>query len=55
MNKVLINEMKIASGHNMKASAAILEVYARDFGVEYKADDSPLTDADRVAKLFQAI
>ena len=29
-----------------EAGAAILEVYARDFDVEAKADDSPLTQAD---------
>ncbi|MFO7288092.1 MAG: 3'(2'),5'-bisphosphate nucleotidase CysQ [Gammaproteobacteria bacterium] len=32
-----------------EAGAAILEVYERDFGVETKADHSPLTDADRDA------
>lgn len=33
-----------------EAGAAILEVYrADDFGVEHKADDSPLTRADRAA------
>jgi 3'(2'), 5'-bisphosphate nucleotidase len=31
------------------AGRAILEVYARDFTVEHKSDDSPLTEADRVA------
>src|SRR5690606_23717165 len=31
------------------AGTAILEVYARDFDVETKADRSPLTDADRVS------
>lgn len=31
------------------AGKAILEIYARDFEVEYKADDSPLTEADRAA------
>jgi 3'(2'), 5'-bisphosphate nucleotidase len=32
------------------ASAAIMEVYGReDFGIEHKADDSPLTEADRRA------
>lgn len=30
-----------------KAGEAILEVYARDFEVEYKGDDSPLTEADK--------
>jgi len=31
------------------ASTAILEVYASAHGVEYKADDSPITRADRAA------
>jgi 3'(2'), 5'-bisphosphate nucleotidase len=31
------------------ASAAILEVYATGHGVEFKADDSPITRADRAA------
>lgn len=31
------------------ASTAILEVYAGSHGVEYKADDSPITRADRAA------
>ncbi len=31
------------------AGVAILEVYAADHGVEYKADESPLTRADRAA------
>jgi 3'(2'), 5'-bisphosphate nucleotidase len=31
------------------ASTAILEVYATAHGVEYKADDSPITRADRAA------
>ena len=32
------------------AGAAILEVYATDFAVEAKGDDSPVTDADRRAE-----
>jgi 3'(2'), 5'-bisphosphate nucleotidase len=38
-------------GHiTRRAGAAILEVYhTEDFGVEHKADDSPLTRADRAA------
>ncbi|MEA3489716.1 MAG: 3'(2'),5'-bisphosphate nucleotidase CysQ [Candidatus Omnitrophota bacterium] len=33
-----------------KADEAVLKVYdAADFGVEYKEDDSPLTEADRVS------
>ena len=30
-----------------RAGARILEIYGRDFGVDYKEDQSPLTDADR--------
>lgn len=33
----------------LEAGAAIMEVYARDFAVEYKDDHSPLTDADRAS------
>ncbi len=29
-----------------KAGEAIMDIYARDFDVEYKSDDSPLTEAD---------
>lgn len=32
-----------------QAGEAILEVYARDFEVEFKGDDSPLTEADQAA------
>ena len=31
------------------AGSEILEVYGRDFEVEYKGDDSPLTEADHAA------
>ena len=31
------------------AGAKILEIYARDFEVDYKEDESPLTEADRAA------
>jgi 3'(2'), 5'-bisphosphate nucleotidase len=34
---------------SLAAGAAILEVYAQDFPVEFKADDSPLTQADLAA------
>jgi 3'(2'), 5'-bisphosphate nucleotidase len=33
----------------VEAGGAILEIYALDFDVEYKADDSPLTAADKAA------
>ena len=32
-----------------KAGDAILEIYNKDFNVEYKDDKSPLTDADKVS------
>lgn len=31
----------------LEAGEAILEIYARDFEVEFKADESPLTEADK--------
>jgi len=31
------------------AGDKILEIYGRDFEIEYKSDDSPLTEADKVA------
>lgn len=31
----------------IRAGEAIMEIYARDFEVEYKGDDSPLTEADK--------
>jgi len=33
----------------VKAGEAIMEIYQKDFSVEYKEDKSPLTDADRSA------
>ncbi len=32
-----------------EAGRVIMEVYARDFAVEYKSDDSPLTEADTLS------
>ena len=44
------NELKIAREAAVKAGAAIMEIYeGDDFGVEYKADDSPLTKADKAS------
>lgn len=34
----------------VEAGAVILEIYARDFAVEHKADASPVTEADRRAE-----
>jgi 3'(2'), 5'-bisphosphate nucleotidase len=36
----------------LRAGAAILEVYARPFAVEQKADESPVTRADQLAELI---
>ncbi len=33
----------------LRAGGAILEIYKRDFEVEFKADESPLTEADKAA------
>ena len=41
--------LKIAIESSIHAGKAILEVYKKDFTVDYKEDDSPLTDADRRA------
>lgn len=41
--------IKTAIQAALDAGDAILQVYARDFEVEYKADASPLTEADKAA------
>ena len=46
MKNTLLN---IAIESSIHAGKAILEVYKKDFQVDYKEDDSPLTDADRRA------
>lgn len=40
---------KTALDAALRAGAAILCIYARDFEVEFKADESPLTEADKAA------
>ena len=45
MNDVL----KIAMDAALRVGDAILQIYARDFEVEFKADESPLTEADKAA------
>ncbi|AKJ65544.1 3'(2'),5'-bisphosphate nucleotidase CysQ [Kiritimatiella glycovorans] len=42
-------QLRLLLEAELEATAAILEVYARDFDVEHKADDSPLTEADRAS------
>jgi 3'(2'), 5'-bisphosphate nucleotidase len=45
-NKTLLHTAISAA---LKAGTAILKIYARDFEVEYKVDESPLTEADKVS------
>lgn len=45
MNDVLKTAMDAA----LRAGDAILQIYQRDFEVEFKADESPLTEADKAA------
>ena len=45
-NKILMN---IAISAANEAGKAILAIYSKDFAVEYKKDNSPLTDADCAA------
>jgi 3'(2'), 5'-bisphosphate nucleotidase len=45
LNTYLIQGIKAA----IKAGTAILEIYNKDFEVDFKEDDSPLTEADRSA------
>jgi len=35
---------------SLRAGAAIMEIYARDFAVETKSDNSPVTEADQAAE-----
>lgn len=41
--------IEIAVKAALEASAAILEIYEQDFEVEFKADESPLTSADKAS------
>ena len=41
--------LKTAMDAALRAGGAILEIYKRDFEVEFKADASPLTEADKAA------
>ena len=41
--------INIAIDAALRAGGAILEIYKRDFEVEFKADESPLTEADKAA------
>ncbi len=39
-------DLDFVEGIARKAGEAIMNIYTRDFNVEYKSDDSPLTEAD---------
>ncbi|HSA98546.1 MAG TPA: 3'(2'),5'-bisphosphate nucleotidase CysQ [Candidatus Nitrosotenuis sp.] len=41
-----INEVALAVDAAMQASKAVMEIYAQDFAIEHKDDDSPITEAD---------
>ncbi len=41
--------LRLAMDAALRAGAAILCIYERDFEVEFKADESPLTEADKAA------
>lgn len=46
LNKI---DIKDVVGLARKAGVAIMEIYNKDFEVEFKGDNSPLTDADKAA------
>lgn len=41
-----LDEVAIAIGAAMQASKAVMEIYAQDFAIEHKDDNSPITKAD---------
>ncbi len=43
------NYLNLAIDAALRAGGAILEIYKRDFEIEFKADESPLTEADKAA------
>lgn len=45
----MFEEIEVAVKAALDAGAAILEIYGQDFVVEYKADESPLTSADKAS------
>lgn len=45
----LTNELKVCKDVIREAGEKILEIYETDFDVDYKDDDSPLTQADRLS------
>jgi 3'(2'), 5'-bisphosphate nucleotidase len=49
MKEILNRACGAAKALAVEAGEEILEIYAKDFGVEYKDDKSPVTDADKKA------
>src|SRR6478609_6547351 len=49
MSEITMQNLNVAIEAAIKAGKKILEVYKRDFIVETKADNSPLTEADHEA------
>lgn len=49
---MITKEMKIAIAASIKAGKAIMDIYDAPIEVEYKADDSPLTKADRESNVI---
>ena len=43
LDKIEINDIKEIA---LEAATAIMEIYVKDFSIEYKDDKSPLTEAD---------
>lgn len=43
------NELRVAIDAGLLARKAIMDIYEKDFDVEIKADDSPVTEADKKA------
>ena len=42
-------DMGVLEGLAMEAGRAVMQIYERDFAVEYKEDKSPLTEADKAS------
>ena len=54
MNKMNKERLNVAVMAALEAGKAILEVYKKDFKIDYKGDDSPLTEADLLSnKIIQ--
>ena len=45
----LVDILEVIKSLAVKAGKSVLEIYEKDFQVEYKDDNSPLTDADKIS------